>query len=111
MFNLDPVIAERQCPELKEAFLVRSLFPDLISSLVAQRHVHADEDGASAILNGATNHTRGGLRERKRDHREKQTNGGDQVLIHPSPSRSVPCVRLRGVRSIGLSASSRNRIA
>jgi hypothetical protein len=82
MFNFDPVIAERQCPELKEAFLVGSLFPDLISSLVAQRHVHVDEDGASAVLNSATNRTRGGLREHKRGHGKMRNNGEDQARLH-----------------------------
>src|SRR4030095_5401850 len=86
----DHVIAERQCPELKKTFLVRSLFPALISSLVHQHYMNVNEDGASGVLNSPTNHTGGGLREHKRRHGKIRKNSEDQLPSHvPPPSRKV----------------------
>jgi hypothetical protein len=62
MFKFYPVLAERQCPELKKTFLVRSLLPALISSLVYQHHLNVNEGGAGGVLDRPTNHTSGGLR-------------------------------------------------
>ena len=41
-----------------------------------------DEDGARAVLNSATNHTRGGLREHKRGHSKIRNNAQDQARLH-----------------------------
>jgi hypothetical protein len=86
IFQFDPVIAERQCPELKKTFRVRSLFPALISSLVDQHRMNVNEDGASGVLNRPTNHACGGLREHKRRHGKIRKNPEDQVPLHLSPS-------------------------
>src|SRR5689334_492165 len=85
MFKFDPVIAERQCPELKETIRVRSLFPALISSLVDQHHMNINEDGAGGVLNRPTNHAGGGLREHKRRHGKIRKNPEDQVPLRLSP--------------------------
>jgi hypothetical protein len=90
MFNFDPVIAQRQCPELEKAFLICGLFSLLVSCLIYQSHVSVDEDAARGVLNSPTNYTSGGLREHKRRHSKIRKNPEDQLPSHVSPpSRNV----------------------
>jgi hypothetical protein len=58
----------------------------LISSLVDQHHMNANEDGAAGILNSPTNHTCGGLSEHKRSHSKTRKHPEDHVSLHLSPS-------------------------
>jgi hypothetical protein len=88
MFNFDPVIAQRQCPELEKAFLICGLFSLLVSCLIYQSHVNMDEDAAGGILNSPTNDTGGGLREHKRRHSKIRKNPEDQLPSHVSPPSS-----------------------
>jgi hypothetical protein len=52
-------------PGIEQTFLVRRLSPVLISRFLPQENMSVGEDGASAVLNSATNDTSGGLRENK----------------------------------------------
>jgi hypothetical protein len=85
VFNFDPIFAEWQCPELKKPFLVRRLFPRLIPGLLDQPQMNINENGTSDVLNGPADYTSSGLCDQQVGHREKQTNGGDQVLFHLLP--------------------------
>ena len=55
--------------------------------------MNVGDDGAGGVLNRASNHTRGGLRERKRRPRKKQGHTENQVFLHALAPQSAPVCR------------------